>query len=113
MPQENTVIIEMDRLKEIYDIDYINRTITVGPGVVNLRISEKVRPNGYHFVPDPSSQKACTIGSNVAENSGGPHTLKYGVTVNHVLGMEVVLPNGELIQVGGDFIISPAQTCLD
>ena len=63
VPQEDTVIIETDRLKEIHDIDYINRIITVGPGVVNLRISEKVHPNGYHFVPDPSSQKACTIAS--------------------------------------------------
>ena len=112
VPQEDTVIIEMDRFKEIHDIDYINRTITVGPGVVNLRISEKVRPNGYHFVPDPSSQKACTIGGNVAENSGGPHTLKYGVTVNHVLGMEVVLPDGELIQVGGDFHNQPGPDLL-
>ena len=72
VPQEDTVIIEMDRLKEIHDIDYINRIITVGPGVVNLRISKKVRPNGYHFVPDPSSQKACTIGGNVAEKFWWP-----------------------------------------
>ena len=67
----------------------------------NLRISEKVKPEGYHYVPDPSSQKACTIGGNVAENSGGPHTLKYGVTVNHVLGLEMVLPNGEVVELGG------------
>lgn len=112
VPDENTIIIEMARFKEVHDIDYVNRTITVGPGVVNLRISEKVRPNGYHFVPDPSSQKACTIGGNVAENSGGPHTLKYGVTVNHVLGMEMVLPDGELIEVGGDFHNQPGPDLL-
>ena len=101
VPREQSVIIEMARFKEIHDIDWLNRTITVGPGVINLRISEKVQPDGYHYVPDPSSQKACTIGGNVAENSGGPHTLKYGVTVNHVLGLEMVLPDGEVVEFGG------------
>ena len=101
VPREQSVIIEMARFKEIHDIDWLNRTITVGPGVINLRISEKVQPDGYHYVPDPSSQKACTIGGNVAENSGGPHTLKYGVTVNHVLGLEIVLPDGEVVELGG------------
>ena len=101
VPREQSVIIEMARFKEIHDIDWLNRTITVGPGVINLRISEKVQPDGYHYVPDPSSQKACTIGGNVAENSGGPHTLKYGVTVNHVLGLEMVLPDGEVVELGG------------
>ena len=101
VPQQQSVIIEMARFKEIHDIDWINRTITIGPGVINLRISEKVQPDGYHYVPDPSSQKACTIGGNVAENSGGPHTLKYGVTVNHVLGLEMVLPDGEVVELGG------------
>ncbi len=103
VPNGDTIIIEMARFKEVHDVDYTNRTITVGPGVINLRISEQVRPQGFHFVPDPSSQKACTIGGNVAENSGGPHTLKYGVTVNHVLGLEMVLPDGEILEVGGDF----------
>ena len=102
VPREQSVIIEMARFKEIHDIDWLNRTITVGPGVINLRISEKVQPDGYHYVPDPSSQKACTIGGNVAENSGGPHTLKYGVTVNHVLGLEMVLPDGEVVELGGE-----------
>ena len=101
VPHEGSAIIEMARFKEIHEVDFVNRTITVGPGVVNLRISEHVKPHGYHFVPDPSSQKACTIGGNVSENSGGPHTLKYGVTVNHVLGLELVLPDGELVELGG------------
>ena len=91
VPQQQSVIIEMARFKEIHDIDWINRTITVGPGVINLRISEKVQPDGYHYVPDPSSQKACTIGGNVAENSGGVHCHKYCVTSKHVLGLEVFL----------------------
>ena len=87
IPQDRSVIIEMARFKEIHEVDIINRTITVGPGVINLRITEHVNADGYHYAPDPSSQKACTIGGNVAENAGGPHTLKYGVTVNHVLGL--------------------------
>ncbi len=101
IPKEGSVIIEMFRFREIHDIDFVNRSITVGPGVVNIKISEHVKPNGYYYVPDPSSQKACTVGGNVAENSGGPHTLKYGVTVNHILGIEVVLPDGEVVELGG------------
>lgn len=101
VPREGSVVIEMFRLREVHEVDPINRTITVGPGVVNLHVSECVKPHGLQFVPDPSSQKACTVGGNVGENSGGPHTLKYGVTVNHVLGMEVVLPDGEVVQLGG------------
>ncbi|MBF0278392.1 MAG: FAD-binding protein [SAR324 cluster bacterium] len=101
IPKEGSVIIEMFRFRQIYDIDFANRSITVGPGVVNIKITEHVKENGYCFVPDPSSQKACTVGGNVAENSGGPHTLKYGVTVNHILGIEVVLPDGEVVELGG------------
>ena len=71
------------------------------PGVVNLDITTAVKDQGYYYAPDPSSQKACTIGGNVAENSGGPHTLAYGVTTNHVLGIEAVLPDGALINAGG------------
>ena len=73
----------------------------VEPGVVNLWLTNHLKPHGYHFAPDPSSQGACTIGGNVATNSGGPHTLKYGVTVNHVLGLEFVLPDGRVVQTGG------------
>ncbi len=112
VPHEGSAIIEMARFKEISEVDWTNRTITLGPGVINLRITEHVKPHGFHFVPDPSSQKACTIGGNVAENSGGPHTLKYGVTVNHVLGLELVLPDGELVTLGGKFHNMPGPDLL-
>src|SRR5437660_73606 len=78
-----------------------DRYAVVEPGVVNLWLTNHLKPHGYHFAPDPSSQGACTIGGNVATNSGGPHTLKYGVTVNHVLGLEIVLPDGRVVQTGG------------
>src|SRR5918999_538521 len=77
------------------------RTRRVGPGLVNLRLSQAVAHEKLLYVPDPSSQKACTIGGNVGENSGGPHTLRYGVTTNHTLGLEMVLPSGDIVQVGG------------
>lgn len=95
------VIIQMSLMNRILQIDYEDEIAVVQPGVVNLHLSEATAPVGYHFAPDPSSQKACTIGGNVAENAGGPHTLKYGVTVNHVLGMKVVLPGGDVLDLGG------------
>ena len=101
IPSQGSVLIEMARFREIEDIDLVNRTVTVGAGVVNIAISDAVAKHGLHFVPDPSSQKACSVGGNVAENSGGPHTLKYGVTVNHVLGLEMVMPDGEIVKLGG------------
>src|SRR5206468_1458494 len=76
----------------------------VQPGVVNLHLSTATAPYGLHFVPDPSSQKACTLGGNVAENSGGPHTLAYGVTTNHVTGLEIVLSDGSVVRLGGKAI---------
>jgi glycolate oxidase len=94
------IIIGLNRMNRILEIDIENQRAVVEPGVVNLWITEAATPHGYHYAPDPSSQKACTIGGNVAENSGGPHTLKYGVTVNHITGMEWVLPSGEIIQLG-------------
>ncbi len=112
IPNEGSVIIEMARFKKVHEVNIVNRTITVDPGVVNLRISEYVQDKGYHYAPDPSSQKACTIGGNVAENSGGPHTLKYGVTVNHVLGVEMVLPDGEIINLGGNHLGMPGPDIL-
>ena len=77
-----------------------NRQAWVGPGVVNAHLSRAVAGHGLHYAPDPSSQNACTIGGNVAENSGGPHTLKYGVTTNHILALEVVLPDGQRDHAG-------------
>jgi glycolate oxidase len=82
-------------------VDYDNQIAVVEPGLVNLHLSWAVGPKGYYYAPDPSSQQACTIGGNIANNSGGPHTLKYGVTTNHVLGLEVVLPDGEIAWLGG------------
>jgi glycolate oxidase len=90
-------------MKDILEIDIESQRARVQPGVVNLDLSLAVSDKGYYFAPDPSSQKACTLGGNVAENAGGPHTLLYGVTTNHVLGLEVVLPTGEVIHTGGKF----------
>ena len=88
-------------LKRILEVNLRDRYAIVEPGLVNLHLSQHLRGTTYHYAPDPSSQGSCTIGGNIATNSGGPHTLKYGVTVNHVLGMELVLPNAEIIQTGG------------
>ncbi|MBA3337720.1 MAG: FAD-binding protein [Chloroflexia bacterium] len=99
--QRGGIIIALTRMDRILEIDYADRTALVEPGVINLELSEATLPGGAFFAPDPSSQKACTIGGNVAENSGGPHCLKYGVTTNHVLGLEVVLPSGEVVWTGG------------
>ncbi|MGH7905547.1 MAG: FAD-binding oxidoreductase [Candidatus Binataceae bacterium] len=95
------VMICTSRMNRILAIDYANRRVEAESGVVNLHVSNAVRKDGYFYAPDPSSQMACTIGGNVAENSGGPHTLKYGVTTNHVLGLEIVLPDGEVAELGG------------
>jgi glycolate oxidase len=93
-------------MNKILEIDVENQRARVQPGVVNSDLSVAVAHTGLHFAPDPSSQKACTIGGNVSENSGGPHTLAYGVTTNHVLGLEVVLPTGEFLRLGGSALDS-------
>jgi glycolate dehydrogenase FAD-linked subunit len=95
------MIVSFARMNRIVEIDIENERAIVQPGVVNLDITLAVQPFGYFYAPDPSSQRACTVGGNVAENAGGPHTLAYGVTTNHVLGLEAVLSDGTLIQVGG------------
>jgi glycolate oxidase len=101
LPAEGGVVIALTRMARILEVDYANQLAVVEPGLVNLHLSQALAPAGFHYVPDPSSQLACTIGGNVANNSGGPHTLKYGVTTNHVLGLEVVLPDGEVVWLGG------------
>jgi glycolate oxidase len=101
LPVGGGVIVSLARMKKIHEINYRDRYAIVEPGVVNLSLTNRIKSHGYHFAPDPSSQGACTIGGNVATNSGGPHTLKYGVTVNHVLGVEMVLPDGEVVTCGG------------
>jgi len=95
------VILELARMNRILEIDYENRIAVVEPGVINLMLTRAVADAGYFYAPDPSSQMACTLGGNVAENAGGPHCLKYGMTVHHVVGLEVVLPNGEIVTLGG------------
>jgi glycolate oxidase len=101
LPVGGGVMIVLTRLKRILEINYRDRYAVVEPGVVNVHLTNALKGSGYHYAPDPSSQGACTIGGNVATNSGGPHTLKYGVTVNHVLGVEAVLPDGNIVQLGG------------
>ncbi len=107
IPVEGGVVISFARMSRILEIDVPNLRAVVQPGLVNLHLSTAAAPSGLYFVPDPSSQKACTLGGNVAENSGGPHTLAYGVTTNHVTGLEVVLSDGTVVRLGGKAIDSP------
>ena len=101
LPVGGGVMIALTKMNRIVEINVRDRYAVVEPGCVNVRLTRALAGSGFHYAPDPSSQGACTIGGNVATNSGGPHTLKYGVTVNHVLGVEFVSPQGELIQFGG------------
>lgn len=107
IPRAGGVTIGFSRMNRIIEIDLANERMTVQPGVVNLDISLAVQDLGYFYAPDPSSQRACTIGGNVSENAGGPHTLAYGVTTNHVLGLEFVLPDGTVHTTGGKELDSP------
>ncbi|WP_421928930.1 FAD-linked oxidase C-terminal domain-containing protein [Neoaquamicrobium sediminum] len=101
LPLGDAVLLVMSRFNRILDIDYANRTVTAQPGVTNLGITNAVQHEGFYYAPDPSSQIACSIGGNVAENSGGVHCLKYGLTANNVIGVEMVLMNGEVVRLGG------------
>ncbi len=99
-PLGGEVIISLVRMKRMLHLDLENRKAVVEPGYINLKLTQSISDKGYYYAPDPSSQYACTIGGNVAENSGGAHCLKYGVTTNHILGLEVVLPSGEIVDIG-------------
>src|SRR5207249_10905744 len=101
LPLADGVLLGLSKFNRILDIDYENRCVVAQPGVTNLAITQAVENAGFYYAPDPSSQIACTIGGNVAENSGGVHCLKYGVTTNNVLSIEVVLIDGEVIRLGG------------
>ncbi|HEY5312889.1 MAG TPA: FAD-linked oxidase C-terminal domain-containing protein [Pirellulales bacterium] len=101
LPVGGGVMIVLTRMKRILEINLRDRYAVVEPGVVNVWLTQALKGTGYHYAPDPSSQGSCTIGGNVATNSGGPHTLKYGVTVNHVLGVEAVLADGRVVEFGG------------
>ena len=108
--QTGGIIIALTRMDAILDVDYDNEVAMVQPGVINLELSDFTGQKGYFFAPDPSSQRACTIGGNVAENSGGPHCLKYGVTTNHVLGLEYVTGRWRNRWVGGRNLVNPGTT---
>jgi len=101
LPLADGVLLGMAKFNRILEIDYDNRCLVAQPGVTNLAITKAVEPAGFYYAPDPSSQIACTIGGNVAENSGGVHCLKYGLTTNNVLGIEMVLTDGEIVRLGG------------
>lgn len=107
LPVGGGVMIALTRMKRILEVNVRDRYAVVEPGVVNLWLTNHLKPHGFHFAPDPSSQGACTVGGNVATNSGGPHTLKYGVTVNHILGVEIVLPDGQVVVAGGPIEDNP------
>ena len=101
LPLADGVVLGLGKFNRVLDIDYANRAVRVQPGVTNLGVSNAVAAEGFYYAPDPSSQIACTIGGNVAENSGGVHCLKYGLTTNNVLGVELVLMDGEIVRLGG------------
>jgi glycolate oxidase len=101
LPVGGGLMIALTRMRSILEINLRDRYAVVEPGLVNIHLTKALAGTGYHYAPDPSSQGACTIGGNAATNSGGPHTLKYGVTVNHVLGLEVVMPDGNVVELGG------------
>ena len=107
VPAEGGIILSLARLNRILKIDLDNALAIVEPGVINIDITKAVAKEGFFYAPDPSSQAACSIGGNVANNSGGPHTLAYGVTTNHVLGLEVVLDDGAIVWLGGEVPDTP------
>src|SRR5215218_2667562 len=112
LPLEDGVLLGLGKFNRILDIDLTNRCVVVQPGVTNLGITHAVEHAGFYYAPDPSSQIACTIGGNVAENSGGVHCLKYGMTTNNVLGCEIVLMNGEIVRIGGKHLDSEGYDLL-
>ena len=106
LPLADGIILGMAKFNKVLEIDFDNRCAVVQPGVTNLAITKAVEHRGFYYAPDPSSQIACTIGGNVAENSGGVHCLKYGLTANNILGLEVVLPGGDIVRLGGKHLES-------
>src|SRR3989441_6683218 len=107
MAPRGGVMVSLNRMDRILDIDLANRCATVQPGLINLWLTRAVSDRGYFFAPDPSSQMVSSIGGNVATNAGGPHCLKYGITTNHVLGLEMVTGRGELVRLGGKAMDRP------
>jgi glycolate oxidase len=107
LPVAGGVLISLARMRDILAVDLANQRVVAQPGVINLWITQRIAADGYYYAPDPSSQQVCSLGGNLAENSGGAHCLKYGFTVNHVLGMKVVLPDGEVVEIGGPTLDPP------
>src|SRR5689334_14873694 len=107
LPVENGIVLSLARMNRILEVDILNARVAVEPGVINLDVTGRVQPHEYFYAPDPSSQSVCSIGGNVAENAGGAHCLKYGFTTTHVLGLEVVLPDGSLVHFGGKTLDAP------
>jgi glycolate oxidase len=107
LPVKGGVVISLARMKRIVSVDLPNARVVVEPGVINLEVTARVSAANFFYAPDPSSQSVCSIGGNVAENSGGAHCLKYGFTTTHVLGLEVVLPDGSVVNLGGNALDSP------
>src|SRR5512135_1878200 len=112
IPLNGGVVLELSRMNKILEIDLENERAVVEPAVYNLTLQNALAPLGYYYAPDPASQKVSTLGGNMGENAGGPHCLKYGVTSNHVLGVEAVLPNGEVVWLGGKAVDSPGPDLL-
>jgi glycolate oxidase len=112
LPVEGCVLVGMSRMNRILEVDLANGWMRVQPGVINLDVSKRIGPEGYYYAPDPSSQSVCTIGGNVAENSGGAHCLKYGFTANHVLGARIVLGDGSIVNLGGPAPDTPGYDLL-
>ncbi|MCH7487474.1 MAG: FAD-binding protein, partial [Proteobacteria bacterium] len=106
LPLADAITIGLGKFNRIIEIDYDNRCVVAQPGVTNLGITDAVSASGFYYAPDPSSQIACTIGGNVAENAGGVHCLKYGLTTNNLLGLEMVLLDGDVIRLGGKHLDS-------
>ena len=112
LPLADCILLGLGKFNKILEIDYKNRCVVAQPGVTNLAITHAVQDKGFYYAPDPSSQIACSIGGNVAENSGGVHSLKYGTTTNNILGIEVVLMDGTITRVGGKVFDSPGYDLL-
>src|SRR3989475_11601315 len=107
LPVENGIVISLARMNRILEVDFPNARVVVEPGVINLDVTGRIEHNEYFYAPDPSSQSICSIGGNVAENSGGAHCLKYGFTTTHVLALEVILPDGSLVHLGSKALDHP------
>ncbi len=112
LPHADGVLVVMSKMRRVLEVDRANQRAVVEPGVINLQLTREAQPHGYYYAPDPSSQQVCSIGGNVAENSGGAHCLKYGFTANHVTGLELVTPSGDLVEVGGKAPDAPGYDLL-